>query len=170
VTRRLAVALVLATACHANAPAARPAPTTAAPSTTAPSPAPIPTPTVSLGPDGLVVVHDAKGAVVSESTCYDDYEPGVRLMTALQRALRAGDRAAVERLVSFPLTWRDRAIGRAELDRRYAEVFTRDAVARITAADPHALFCRQGAFMIGDGIVWGTGDGAGHYLVETVNS
>jgi hypothetical protein len=161
--RTAAAVLLLATACSAGAHAPAAAPATP----TTPVATPTPTPTVSVSPDGTVVVRDGTGAVVSESSCGDDYEPGVALMTALRDGLRAGDRAAVTRLLAFPLTWGGKPLARDTFD--YDKVFSPNAVATITARDPRALFCRNGEVALGAGDVWGAQAEDGRYLVVTVN-
>jgi hypothetical protein len=64
----------------------------------------------------------------------------------------------VAELVGYPLrvngAQKRNIQDRAELLRRYSQVFTAAVIKEIRAAEPAAIFCRDGQAMIGNGAVW----------------
>jgi hypothetical protein len=132
---------------------------------------------VTVEADDHVVVTGADGRPESESWCGSGgagYTRAVGFFTALQDALRRGDRDAVAERVLYPLQWNRSSPGvniddKAALLNRYAEIFTPAVVDRITGIDARDLFCNWHGFMIGDGTVWGNVDD-GHYGLTTLNA
>jgi hypothetical protein len=120
-----------------------------------------------------VVVRDAKGKISAESYCQDsDYELYHNLFVNLRAALAEDDPQRVSNLIEFPLRvntakpfWiRDRKA----LVAKYAMVFTEEVRKKIQAAEPAAVFCRDGAAMLGNGVVWAQGK-KGRVAVCVVN-
>ena len=124
------------------------------------------------GVDHLVVT-DGKGRVRSESWCdsarFDDYSS---LFANLKKAITRGDRVTVLKLVGYPLrvnSTKMRLLRDAKsLARSYDEVFTKGVLEKIRNSEPAALFCRNGAAMLGDGVVWATGSTTS-LAISTVN-
>src|SRR5205085_7710528 len=117
-----------------------------------------------------VVVHDAKGNIISESWCdsgrFSDY---FALFAKFKDALARGNRDAALRLVDYPF----RVNGGTKplvfktttsLSKAYAKVFTPRVLAKIGEAEPAAVFCRDGQAMISDGILW-----ANHAGIASLN-
>jgi hypothetical protein len=111
-----------------------------------------------------VVVTDARGEVISESSCdvetgtFDDY---FALFTKLKAALAQGDRKSVVKLVSYPFQVNAEkplvVRNEASLLKRYDRIFTPSLLETIRKAEAAAVFCRDGAGMLGDGVIWATG-------------
>ena len=97
-----------------------------------------------------------------------------QFLARLQRAIAAGDRAAVAAMVRYPLhvyatgqpprTYRDAITLRAN----YPNIFTPDIVNAIAIAKPDKLFARDQGVMIGNGEVW-MNEIAGSMKIVTVN-
>ena len=108
-----------------------------------------------------VVVKDMDGKVTSESWCdagtFDNY---FALFKKLKEALARGDRKAVTKLVGYPFRVnapKPLVLRNDEsLSKSYDEVFTTKVLERIGRAEPAAVFCRNGAGMLGDGVMWAT--------------
>ncbi|MDB4981318.1 MAG: hypothetical protein JWM82_2070 [Myxococcales bacterium] len=106
-----------------------------------------------------VVVNDARGKLTSESWCdAETFDAYFTLFTDLKAALGRGDRAAVVKLVGYPLqvnAKRPLSLGNdAALSRAYEKVFTPKVLATVRKAEPAAVFCRDGQGMLGDGVIW----------------
>jgi hypothetical protein len=109
-----------------------------------------------------VVVKDAQGEVSSESWCeagtFDDY---FAFFTKLKEALAQGDRKSVVKLVSYPFQVNAQkplvVRNEASLLKSYDRVFTPPVLETIGKAEAAAVFCRDGAGMLGNGVIWATG-------------
>ena len=112
-----------------------------------------------------VVVSDAQGKLMSESWCdagtFDAY---FVLFTGLKAALGRGDRAAVAKLIGYPLRVNaKRSLSlkdEAALSKAYERVFTPKVLETVQQAEPAAVFCRDGQGMLGDGVIWAVDTGA----------
>jgi hypothetical protein len=125
------------------------------------------------GHTDLVTVKNAKGNVTSESWCdsgtFDAY---LTLFTKLKESAGRSDKAAVVKLVAYPLrvngknsmTYRDEVV----LLKAYNKVFTPQVLDRIQRAEPAAVFCRNGLGMLGDGVVWARAS-KGMAKIEVIN-
>jgi hypothetical protein len=97
--------------------------------------------------------------VVSESWCdsgaFDAY---FVLFTKLKEALARGDRSAVVKLVAYPFRVNGKKPrilrNEASLSKSYDKVFTPQILDKIRAAEPAAVFCRDGEGMLGHGVIW----------------
>jgi hypothetical protein len=179
-------------------PAASPATAASSPPAekTAPEPAPGASPsdiaaalpqsgTVKLAGGGRVLVEnddhvrieDAQGKLGADSSCAGggfSYRKSVELMLSLQEAVRADDRAKVAGLMLYPLRVnRDKGPwmipDKASFVRDYAIILKAPTLRKIVEAEARAIFCRSEGFMIGDGVVWGTGGDKTPYRVSVVN-
>ena len=120
-----------------------------------------------------VIVKDLNGTVLSDSRCdsgsFDDY---VTFFTKLKEALAREDRKSVVKLVAYPfrVNGPKRLVLRNEesLSKSYDAVFTPRVLEKIRTAEPAALFCQNGAGMLGDGIVWAE-VAAGHTAAMALN-
>jgi hypothetical protein len=111
-----------------------------------------------------VVVKGTRGEVISESSCdvetgtFDDY---FALFTKLKAALARGDRKSVVKLVSYPFQVNAEkplvVRNEASLLKKYDRVFTPSVLETIRKSEAAAVFCRDGAGMLGDGVIWATG-------------
>jgi len=108
-----------------------------------------------------VTVLDIAGTLQSESWCPLESGSYDELSTFFKRfvtAIEVGDTDTVVSLVRYPFRVNGvaniRISDRAGLLRRYAEVFNTAVIKGVRSAAPEAIFCRNGAAMIGDGIVW----------------
>lgn len=133
--------------------------------------------TVDLDGDGeRVRVTDAEGQLQSESWCPSEFGTFDQLhsfFADFKAALISGDSRRVAELVRYPLRVNDvhrmTIKNKAQLLRRYAQVFTAPVLSDIRTAEPAAIFCRHGAAMIGSGAVWVSGNN-GRVAVEVVNT
>ncbi len=108
-----------------------------------------------------VVVNDVQGNVVSESYCEPNTFDSYRAVFAqAQEALAKKDRAAVAKLFAYPLRVNaPKPISlrnEAALLKSYDKVFTPAVLEAVGAAEPAAVFCRNGEGMLGDGVFWAT--------------
>ena len=108
-----------------------------------------------------VNVEDGKGQMVSQSWCpvaSGSFDATSALFRQFQKAVAAGDQAAVAALIQFPLRVNGKSSevikSSADLLSRYRQVFTADVTKRIVAANPQAVFCRYDGNMFADGAVW----------------
>jgi hypothetical protein len=108
-----------------------------------------------------VNVEDGKGQMVSQSWCpvaSGSFDATSALFRKFQKAVSAGDRAAVAALIEFPLRVNGKSSelikSSAHLLRRYEQVFTADVTKQIVAANPQVVFCRYDGNMFADGAVW----------------
>ena len=106
-----------------------------------------------------MVVTDSAGNVTAESIC----EPGTyaqyfALFATLKEALARGNRASVTKLVAYPFRVNaDRPLVFPSADsllKSYDMVFTPSVLMKVRKAEPAAVFCRDGAAMLGDGVIW----------------
>ena len=133
---------------------------------------------VAVDGDDHVTVYDRQGRVAGESWCGAngfEYVRTVRLFRNLQDALRRDDRVAIVRLVDVPLNWnhgarKDVLDNRVDVRTSFTRIFTPEVVANIEQHDARAMFCRSSGIMLGDGVIWGGTDGAGRYVVHTINA
>jgi hypothetical protein len=122
--------------------------------------------------DNHLVVTAADGGLVSESSCGSgsfDYWKAVAFMKGVVRSLGAADRNRVADLLQLPMLAPTEIKTRADFLDRYEEMVTSPFLAAVQEADPRELFCRNGAFMLGDGEIWAAPDGAGGYRITTFN-
>ena len=87
-------------------------------------------------------------------------------------SLGRGDRAAVLKLVRYPLRVNSKKAltfrNEASLSKAYDKIFTSQVLATINKAEPAALFCRDGQGMLGDGVIW-AGASEGAAKAEVIN-
>jgi len=107
----------------------------------------------------LVAVNDSRGELISKSWCKaGTFESYFELFTDIKAALDRRDRAAIVKLVGYPLevnTKRRFSIKNpAALTQSYDLVFTPNVITRVLEAEPAAVFCQDGMGMIGDGVIW----------------
>jgi hypothetical protein len=122
--------------------------------------------------DDHVLILAADGGVTAESGCGAEgisYRRAVAFLRELIRLLEASDKHALVKHFSFPLHASLTVNTRAEFLAHYDQIFPKPEIAAISRADPGAVFCRNGAFMLGDGEIWAAPDGSGVYRVMTVN-
>jgi hypothetical protein len=131
--------------------------------------------------DGLTAVVDQEdhvtllsddGLVKGESWCGANgisYRKAVDFLTEVVRLVKASDKNALADLVNFPLRVPPKVYSRAEFLARYDRIFTLSEVTAISDADPGDVFCKNGAFMLGLGLIWVMPDEKGAYKVVTVN-
>jgi hypothetical protein len=146
------------------AEAAPPVATAAAPPPPPPPPAPAPTRTAEeevtqdLMVTGSRIAQPAPEAP-SAAKMMSAEQPYAAFLSRLQAAVRAGDRDALIRLVSFPLrvnfeggarTYRDAG----SLGRDFDRVFTPKVKRAVLAQRPDRLFVRDLGAMVGDGELW----------------
>lgn len=126
----------------------------------------------------MVMIVDASGATVSESACshasgsHDDYHAFFR---TLAQAVKADDVKQLSSLVRYPLQVNQGKGKRplvianaAEFREKHARIFDVKTRSAILAAEPAAVFCKQGSAMIGHGIVWASGQ-SGRVALSVVN-
>lgn len=132
--------------------------------------------TATVSQKGRVVVRDAAGKTVSVSSCGPtySYSRAIGVLTSFQQAVTDNDANRVAALLLYPLRYD--AHGRTTMVRsrhdlvaEYRSLFSAHARRVITKPDPHALFCNDQGFMVGDGAVWGNRTTNGHYGVVTLN-
>jgi hypothetical protein len=90
-------------------------------------------------------------------------------MNDVVRHVLMSDKHALANLIDFPLRALPTVTTPAEFLRRYDQIFDQSLVAAIARADPNEIFCRNGAFTLGDGEIWAAPDEHGHYHVTTIN-
>lgn len=128
-----------------------------------------------------VVIKNARGTVTSDSYCdasTGTYAQIVAFGSAMKAAVRRGDKAAVARLMQYPLrvnaersakvTTRTIASS-SEFVRAYNGVFTRPIVTKIAEMQPHDVFCRNGMAMFAAGTLWVAKNASGAIRAEVVN-
>ena len=128
--------------------------------------------TAVVGPDDHVVIVGADGGSESESYCGANgisYARAATFFTQVARLVGASDKAALAELVNFPLRASTSVKTRAQFLDQYGSIFTPSEVSAIVQADPGEIFCRNGAFMLGDGELWAAPDTHGEYRLTTVN-
>jgi hypothetical protein len=128
--------------------------------------------TAVVDPDDHVVILAADGGIDAESWCGFNgisYRRAVAFLTDVIRLVDTSDASALANLMSFPLHASVLVKTRAQFLHQYPKIFPPDEVAAITHADPGAIFCRNGAFMLGDGEIWAAPDESGQYRVTTIN-
>jgi hypothetical protein len=119
-----------------------------------------------------VVILSADGLVIGESSCGANgisYRKAVDFLTEVVRLVKASDKNTLAEVVVFPLRVPPKVYSRAEFLARYDLIFTPSEVAVISNADPGNVFCKNGGFMVGDGLLWVMPDETGAYRVVTVN-
>ena len=128
-----------------------------------------------------VVIKDARGTVTSDSYCDSSsgtYQQIVAFGSAMKAAVRHGDKAAVARLMQYPL--RVNAARSGKLTTRtitssrdflaaYAGVFTGPIAAHISGMQPHEVFCRNGMAMFAGGTLWAAKNASGAIRAGVVN-
>lgn len=127
-------------------------------------------------PDGeRVTVLDKKGREVSSCWCESENGTWLELSSffrSLKKAVTTGKPEAVAALVRYPLRVNAKEplsiANRSELLAKYAQVFTPETVAALSAADPRALFCRTEGAMIADGVAWASAK-KGKVALDVVN-
>lgn len=132
---------------------------------------------ISQGTAGeRVSVFDQRGEKMSESWCSPEagsYDELVRLFSQLQKAVAAGDRPAVARLMSYPLAVnggsRETINSAAALLKSYTRVFTPAVSRRITQSSPQAVFCNWQGATFADGVVWANAFGNRTKKIGVVN-
>lgn len=128
--------------------------------------------TVIVDSDDHVVILAADGGVGSDSWCGTygiSYRRAVVFLSEVIRLVEAADKHALVELIGFPLRASVPVKSRADFLRRYDQILPPSEVAAISRADPAAIFCRDGAFMLGDGEIWAAPDETGAYRVRTIN-
>ena len=120
-----------------------------------------------------VIIRHASGEVAAESWCESGtFDAYVELFRTLKRVAPRGDRAAVAKLIAYPLrvygTKASTVRTEAALLAAYDTVFTPQVLAAIRKAEPAAVFCRDGQGMLGDGVVWARVSRA-HARVSSIN-
>ncbi len=128
--------------------------------------------TVVVDSDDHVRVLTVDGGVSDESWCGANgisYPKAKAFLEGAVRLIQAADRRALVELVKFPLHASPPVKTRAEFLDHYAQLFPPSEVVAISRADPAAVFCRNGAFSLGDGEIWGQPDEAGVYRITAIN-
>ncbi|HET7543892.1 MAG TPA: hypothetical protein VFK05_28670 [Polyangiaceae bacterium] len=128
--------------------------------------------TAVVDQDDHVLLLAADGGVTAESSCGVNgiaYRRAVTFFSEVVRLIGASDKNALADLMSFPLSASVAVNSRAEFLRHYPRIFPPAEVTAISAADPAAIFCRNGAFMLGDGLIWAQADETGAYRMTTIN-
>jgi hypothetical protein len=128
--------------------------------------------TAVVDQDDHVLLLGSDGGVGTQSWCGMNgisYRRAVAFLTKVVQLIEAPDKNALADLVSLPLRANPVVNSRAEFLDRYGHIFPQSEVDAVSAADPGAVFCRNGAFMLGDGLIWAQPDETGAYKVTTVN-
>jgi hypothetical protein len=119
-----------------------------------------------------VLILNAGGDTVGESWCGANginYRRAVAFLAEVVRLVEASDKNALADLVSFPLRASVPVKTRTDFLTHYGRIFSPAEVDAISRADPGALFCKNGAFMLGDGAIWARPNETGAYRLVTVN-
>lgn len=128
--------------------------------------------TAVVGPEDHVVILSTDGGEEGESFCGANgisYRRAVTFFTQVVGLVRSSDKSALAELVTFPLRASTPIKTRADFIAQYERLFTPSETAAITHADPAEIFCKNGAFMLGDGELWAAPDEHGEYRLTTVN-
>ena len=122
-----------------------------------------------------VRITDTNGQLQAESYCPAEsgtFDQLRAFFIDFKAAVTSGNSLKVAGLVGYPLrvngAQKRNIQNRAELRRRYSQIFTAQVIEEIRAAEPAAIFCRDGQAMIGNGAVWVSAE-KGRVAVRVVN-
>jgi len=129
------------------------------------------------GEDERITVRDAEGHLSSESTCNPgDFDSFSSLYTRLKEAVVREDRAAVVKLMAYPLRVNDLKSKKprtfrkeAALLKAYDEVFTPHVLDGIRSLEPADLFCHDGSVTSDGGMLWANYSGGEEAGVAVIN-
>jgi uncharacterized protein len=115
----------------------------------------------SNGDEEKITFRDAKRDVTGETFCNTgDFDAYSNLFAKLKKATIANDRAAIAKLIVYPLRVnRDNGSfvtiqNEGSLIKAYGEVFTSGVLDQIRVGEPANIFCKDGDVMFGGGVVW----------------
>jgi hypothetical protein len=122
-----------------------------------------------------VRITDSNGQLHAESFCPAEsgtFDQLRAFFIDFKAAVTSGNSHKVAELVGYPLrvngAQKKDIKNRAEMLRRYSQVFAAPVLKEIRAAEPAAVFCRDGQAMIGNGAVWVSAE-KGRVSVSVVN-
>jgi uncharacterized protein len=124
-----------------------------------------------------ITVKDAEGRESSESTCNPgDFDNFSALYTRLKEAVIREDRAAVVKLMAYPLRVNELKSKKPRIFRKeaallkaYDTVFTPQVLDGIRSLEPAALFCRDGSVSPDGGMLWANYSGGEEAGVAVIN-